>query len=82
MTKRGNEVANAVQLLESLLSEVKEPTNNAELEMFIKFWTAYAICKADHSARVAEKMLRLTGVNKMSKDFSGVNKEGKGGEPS
>ncbi len=55
MSKRGKEVANAVQLLESLLGEVKDPTNQAELEMFIKFWTAYAICKADHSAREKEK---------------------------
>ena len=54
-TKRGKEVATAVTLLESLLSEVKDPTNDAELEMFIKFWTAYAICKADHTARELEK---------------------------
>ena len=55
MTKRGDEVANAVSLLESLLSEAKEPKTDAELQMFIKFWTAYAICKADHSAREVEK---------------------------
>jgi hypothetical protein len=71
MTKRGDDVANAVQLLEALLDDVKEPTNDAELSMFIKFWTAYAICKADHSARVAGKMKLLTGVNR----------EDKGGEP-
>jgi hypothetical protein len=64
MTKRGNEVANAVQLLESLLDEVKEPTNDAELQMYVKYWTAYAICKADHSARVAQKLKLLTDVNK------------------
>jgi hypothetical protein len=55
MTKRGKEVATAVTLLESLLGEVKDPTNDAELEMFVKFWTAYAICKADHTARELEK---------------------------
>lgn len=55
MTKRGKEVATAVTLLESLLGEVKNPTNDAELEMFVKFWTAYAICKADHTARELEK---------------------------
>ena len=55
MSKRGKEVATAVTLLESLLGEVKDPTNDAELEMFIKFWTAYAICKADHTARELEK---------------------------
>jgi hypothetical protein len=55
MTKRGKEVATAVTLLESLLGEVKDPTNDAELEMFIKFWTEYAICKADHTARELEK---------------------------
>jgi hypothetical protein len=32
------------------------------LQMFVKFWTAYAICKADHSARL------LTGVNKNEQD--------------
>lgn len=61
MTKRGDEVANAVQLLESLLDEVKEPKTEAEMQMFVKYWTAYAICKADHSARL------LTGVNKNEK---------------
>ena len=55
MTKRGKEVANAVALLESLLGEVKEPKTDAELQMFVKFWTAYAICKADHTARESEK---------------------------
>jgi hypothetical protein len=55
MTKRGKEVANAVTLLESLLGEVKEPKTDAELQMFVKFWTAYVICKADHSARQLEK---------------------------
>jgi hypothetical protein len=55
MSKRGKEVATAVTLLESLLGEVKEPKTDAEMEMFVKFWTAYAICKADHSARQLEK---------------------------
>lgn len=58
MTKRGDEIANAVTLLEGLLSDAKEPKNDRELQMFVKFWTAYAICKADHSARL------LTGVHK------------------
>ncbi len=58
MTKRANEIANAVTLLEGLLDEVKEPQTEAEVQMFVKYWTAYAICKADHSAR-------LTGVNKL-----------------
>ena len=58
MTKRGDEVANAVTLLEGLLDEVKEPQTEAEVQMFVKYWTAYTICKADHSARL------LTGVNK------------------
>jgi hypothetical protein len=58
MTKRGDEVATAVSLLEGLLKDAVEPTNERELVMFIKFWTAYAICKADHSARL------LTGVHK------------------
>lgn len=62
MTKRGDEVANAVSLLESLLSEAKEPTTEKELAMFVKFWTAYAICKADHSARL------LTDVHKSGGD--------------
>lgn len=64
MSKRGDEVANAVQLLEGLLGDVREPKTDAEMLMFIKFWTAYAICKADHSARIAEKIKLLTGVNK------------------
>lgn len=55
MTKRGDEVANAVTLLEGLLDEVKEPQTEAEVQMFVKYWTAYAICKADHSAREVEK---------------------------
>jgi hypothetical protein len=58
MTKRGDEIATAVSLLEDLLKDAVEPTNERELVMFIKFWTAYAICKADHSARL------LTGVHK------------------
>jgi hypothetical protein len=58
MTKRGDEIANAVTLLEALVSEVKDPKTEQEVMMFVKFWTAYAICKADHSARL------LTGVNK------------------
>ena len=67
MSKRGDEVANAVQLLEGLLDSVREPETEAEFSMFVKYWTAYAICKADHSARVAEKMKLLTGVNKKEK---------------
>ena len=55
MTKRGKEVANAVTILESLLGEVKEPETEQELQMFVKYWTAYAICKADHTARELEK---------------------------
>jgi hypothetical protein len=55
MTKRGKEVANAVTILESLLGEVKEPKTEQELQMFVKYWTAYAICKADHTARELEK---------------------------
>lgn len=58
MSKRGNEVANAVTLLETLVSEIPEPKTESDMQMFVKFWTAYAICKADHSARL------LTGVNK------------------
>lgn len=58
MSKRGDEIANAVTLLEALVSEVKDPKTEQEVMMFVKFWTAYAICKADHSARL------LTGVNK------------------
>lgn len=58
MSKRGQEIANAVTLLEALVSEVKDPKTEQEVMMFVKFWTAYAICKADHSARL------LTGVNK------------------
>jgi hypothetical protein len=55
MSKRGEEVATAVVLLEGLLNDVREPKTDAEMEMFVKFWTAYAICKADHSARQLEK---------------------------
>jgi hypothetical protein len=58
MTKRGDEIATAVTLLEGLLSDAKEPKNDRELQMFVKFWTAYAIWKADHSARL------LTDVHK------------------
>jgi hypothetical protein len=58
MTKRGDEIANAVTLLEALLDDAKEPKTDKELQMFVKFWTAYAICKADHSARL------LTDVHK------------------
>jgi hypothetical protein len=58
MTKRGDEIANAVTLLEALLDDAKEPKTDAEVQMFVKFWTAYTICKADHSARL------LTSVNK------------------
>lgn len=54
MTKRGDEVANAVTLLGSLVDEIPEPKTEADLQMFVKFWTAYAICKADDSARKAE----------------------------
>jgi hypothetical protein len=54
MSKRGKEVANAVTLLEGLLNDAREPKTDKELEMFVKFWTAYAICKADHSAREKE----------------------------
>lgn len=62
MTKRGNEIANAVSLLETLVSEIPEPKTESDMQMFVKFWTAYAICKADHSARL------LTGVNKLEGD--------------
>lgn len=55
MTKRGDEVANAVTLLGSMLGEIPEPKTEADMQMFVKFWTAYAICKADHSAREVEK---------------------------
>jgi hypothetical protein len=58
MTKRGEQVATAVSLLEGLLKDAVEPTNERELVMSVKFWTAYAICKADHSARL------LTDVHK------------------
>ena len=54
-TKRGKEIENAVRVLERLLDSVKEPETEADLQMFVKFWTAYAICKADHSAREKEK---------------------------
>lgn len=54
MTKRGDEVANAVTLLETLVSEIPEPKTESDMQIFVKFWTAYAICKADHSARKAE----------------------------
>jgi hypothetical protein len=54
-TKRGKEIATAVTLLEGLLNDAREPKTDKELEMFIKFWTAYAICKADHTARELEK---------------------------
>lgn len=55
MTKRGDEIANAVSLLEALVHDAKEPKTEMEMQMFVKFWTAYAICKADHSAREVEK---------------------------
>ena len=54
-TKRGKEIENAVKALERLVEVVKEPETDKELEMFVKFWTAYAICKADHTARELEK---------------------------
>jgi hypothetical protein len=61
-TKRGKEIETALKALERLLDVVKEPETEADLQMFVKFWTAYAICKADHSARL------LTGVNKNEQD--------------
>lgn len=54
-TKRGKEIESAVKALERLVEVVKEPETDKELEMFVKFWTAYAICKADHTARESEK---------------------------
>ena len=54
-TKRGKEIESAVKALERLIEVVKEPETEADLQMFVKFWTAYAICKADHSAREKEK---------------------------
>ena len=54
-TKRGKEIENAVKALEWLVEVVREPETDKELEMFVKFWTAYAICKADHTARESEK---------------------------
>ena len=54
-TKRGKEIESAVKALERLVEVVKEPETDKELEMFVKFWTAYAICKADHTARELEK---------------------------
>ena len=54
-TKRGKEIENAVKALERLVEVVREPETDKELEMFVKFWTAYAICKADHTARESEK---------------------------
>lgn len=53
-TKRGKEIENAVRVLERLLDAVKEPETDADLQVFVKFWTAYAICKADHTAREKE----------------------------
>jgi len=61
-TKRGKEIETALKALERLLDVVKEPETEADLQMFVKFWTAYAICKADHSARL------LTSVNKNEED--------------
>ena len=61
-TKRGKEIESAVKALERLIEVVKEPETEADLQMFVKFWTAYAICKADHSARL------LTSVNKNEED--------------
>lgn len=55
MSKRGDEVATAVTLLGALVDEIPEPKTEADLQMFVKFWTAYAICKADHSAREVGK---------------------------
>ena len=55
MSKRGDEIATAVTLLEGLLNDAREPETEADLQMFVKFWTAYAICKADHTARELEK---------------------------
>jgi hypothetical protein len=54
-TKRGKEIENAVRVLERLIDAVPEPETEADLQMFVKFWTAYAICKADHTAREKEK---------------------------
>ena len=54
-TKRGKEIESAVKALERLVEVVKEPETQEELQMFVKFWTAYAICKADHTARELEK---------------------------
>lgn len=54
-TKRGKEIENAVRALERLIDVVKEPETQEDLQMFVKFWTAYAICKADHTARQLEK---------------------------
>lgn len=54
-TKRGKEIENAVRVLERLIDAVPEPQTDADLQMFVKFWTAYAICKADHTAREKEK---------------------------
>ena len=54
-TKRGKEIESAVKALERLIEVVKEPETQEELQMFVKFWTAYAICKADHTARELEK---------------------------
>lgn len=54
-TKRGKEIENAVKALERLVEVVKDPQTDKDLEMFVKFWTAYAICKADHTARESEK---------------------------
>ena len=53
-TKRGKEIENAVRVLERLIDAVPEPQTDADLQMFVKFWTAYAICKADHTAREKE----------------------------
>lgn len=55
MTKRGKEIESAVKALERLVEVVKEPETEQDLQMFVKFWTAYAICKADHTARESEK---------------------------
>lgn len=63
MTKRGDTVAIAVEALRNLVNQLPEPKTEADMQMFVKFWTAYAICKADHSARLLTDVHKSGGGN-------------------
>ena len=57
----------AVRGIEELLESAPQPTNQNDMFMLNKFWTALTITKADLSARkheMVEQAKKLTDVNK------------------